>query len=595
MLSIEQKKKIMADAGIDNGTSDESLARVPDDQFLAKVSQVAQPSGWGNTKGEMGSALSSTKTTSAPEVTGTDDFPIREEVHPNLSGRFAVKNFSSETDPKALEYLQRKNPGLQFAQKDGRIFSKLPSDKQWNPLDPQGFDMGDIGDVVADVAQPAIQGGVMALMPGAAPAELAMNAAGGGLLGYGLQKMREGVGESLGVRTPGRPDPGLLGTNQATTEAVMGALPPAARLATKGLAEASLSRMGTVPAGFYAGGIRGALAAFMGGGGLSNISRIEPAILKRYLRDAEFGPETRQLMSPETGLDMMHVIQDRTLTPAVNNAKQALNAAGTQLGQELVDIDQGLAARGYKDGVSIKSLRDLVRSQLQKIGKGPNTPATQEVQSAVQGFKDKYLSRTDLFGAQPIDFMSVQELNALKDQLRDYADIASRGADIKDPVSKQLSTMAKRLNAEISELQNRAADIVGRPKGSLEKLRGEYATKLDESSALESMLDDPMSSFTSVSGSNLPSATMKRSLIRKYVPNTPDSMRDLDMVLAARTAEKSTVNPAFGRLIPSMDLTHGYERAGKLSRSFKNPYSEAALRAALATVGEFGQEQEEQK
>lgn len=590
MIPVDQKKKMMSDAGIVSHISDRDLEKIADQDFLETVNSYAKP---------ITSTAAELKPMGAsPQgIPLESDFPVREETNPNLTGRFTVKNFSSEEDPKALEYLKKNNPGLEFAQREGRIFSKSPNDKVWAPLDPKGFDVGDIGDVVTDIASPVIQGGIMALAPGTAPAELATNAAGGGVLGYGLQKAREKFGEYLGARTPNRPDPGLLGTDASTTEAVMGALPPAFRLATKGLAEASLSRAGTVPAGFYAAGLKGALAGFMGGGGLSNISRIEPSILKKYLRDETFGQDARKLMNPETGLDFMREIQNRTLKPAVENANEALQHTGGVIGMIRDNIDKSLAAQGFSDGVSVKSLHKMVGDLLGDIRKGPKNIKTQQTEDALNSFKQEFLmTEPDRYGRQmPTDFMNMEELSRLKNQLSEYANTADRVSDIKNSVPKALTQMAKRLQGALIDIEDRASVMGGYPKGILEKFRNHYANELDDVSALEDLLQNPRASYTNVSGSNLASAPIKRSLIKKYIPKTTDAQRDLDLILASRTAEKSTVNPAFGRLIPSMDLSRGYERAGKLSRRFKNPYSEAAMRAGLLGVGEFGQEQESQK
>lgn len=194
---------------------------------------------------------------------------IINETHADISAldRFAIKNFGNSLAGN-IEYLQKKYPTLTFVDHDDEIFVK--DGEKFFPIDPSGFDLGDIGDVAWDIgagvvetgaaAAAGIAGGLSSGGIGALPSAMAAS----GATGTGLEYARQGIGSMLGINkdishsqalitgglsTAGA---GLFGTGAATSKilnqaAKQGMKKKAAEQAIKaqrGLARRVLSRPG---------------------------------------------------------------------------------------------------------------------------------------------------------------------------------------------------------------------------------------------------------------------------------------------------------------------------------------------------------------
>src|SRR3989304_7665069 len=83
------------------------------------------------------------------------------EMHPNIDWmtRFKFKNFSIKPEV-ALEWLKKTQPNLEWKKDDsGEIVAKTPQETTWRKLDPKGFDIQDITDVIgSDVPGGITQG-----------------------------------------------------------------------------------------------------------------------------------------------------------------------------------------------------------------------------------------------------------------------------------------------------------------------------------------------------------------------------------------------------------------------------------------------------
>jgi hypothetical protein len=173
---------------------------------------------------------------------------IVDEEHPGFTfgDRFTVKNLSNDQG-SAVRYLQKQHPDLEVkAGNDGQILARGKGEKSYRVLDPSGFDLQDITDLLGDAVQGGLSGlatvggGIVGNLPGAVAAGGASNA--------GLDYLKQKIGQALGVNDDvkgssvalagvgGAVAPALLGSGAAAGAASRGLIQ---RLAGVGAEEAA--------------------------------------------------------------------------------------------------------------------------------------------------------------------------------------------------------------------------------------------------------------------------------------------------------------------------------------------------------------------
>lgn len=121
--------------------------------------------------------------------------------------RFAIKSLISDSPQLQREYLAKK--GFQTRIVDGEVQVKKPDDINFSPIDPEGFDLFDVTDILGDVVEGAIVGtattlgaglGVPAALTGGLPAPLIGGLAAGSVAAGGVEAVRQSIAKYAGLR-----------------------------------------------------------------------------------------------------------------------------------------------------------------------------------------------------------------------------------------------------------------------------------------------------------------------------------------------------------------------------------------------------------
>lgn len=170
MTSLDQRKAILNNLGVQITHSDEELVAIPEEKFQAGIAKL-QP----------------------------DTSSVINEYHPDIpvSVRAAIKAFGSEGGNRSLEYARQHVPQLQWVQKDGDLLAKKPEETSWRRVDPSSITIPELArdalDLGYDIPAAAISAiPIAALGPYGIPVSAA--------LGGGLEHLRQYVGKRLGVR-----------------------------------------------------------------------------------------------------------------------------------------------------------------------------------------------------------------------------------------------------------------------------------------------------------------------------------------------------------------------------------------------------------
>lgn len=140
--------------------------------------------------------------------------------------RFVAKNFTQNPE-KAFNHLQKGNPELEFSKKDDQVFFRpRDSEEPFKVLDPKGFDLEDITDVVYDMGSGLVEnaamvaGGAAGGVAAGPPGLVAGGMAASGVAGAAMEGLRNLGGQALGV------DQDLSVTDMAVTGGLSAALTP---------------------------------------------------------------------------------------------------------------------------------------------------------------------------------------------------------------------------------------------------------------------------------------------------------------------------------------------------------------------------------
>lgn len=110
-----------------------------------------------------------------------------------------------ETNPEVIkEYFKRKGTNLLDArinERSGAVELLYPGESQYREVDPDGFDLGDVVDIVPDLLEGALYAKRSTqLLKAAGPVGAAVSTAIGGAVAGGVDLLRQGVSKMLGIR-----------------------------------------------------------------------------------------------------------------------------------------------------------------------------------------------------------------------------------------------------------------------------------------------------------------------------------------------------------------------------------------------------------
>ena len=361
---------------------------------------------------------------------------IIEEMHPEITvaDRLLVKNF--QNDPgKSVNYLQKKHPGLEFKEQEGRILARTRGEQDYKVLDPNtgvGFntellrDAGDIGyDVVSGVGErlATAAGGLGGFVFGGGIGALPGASAASGAAGAASETLRQALGKMAGVNEEiNTDDIKLAGAVSAASPFLFGTDKLGGKQAAKALLKRAAKQNITKEAAeeIFNKSSRGVLKRAAEGvtkGGMSLASGIPRSALDTYVnRRADF-----KNLSEEGVTDLVSNLT-RELSGTINTLKR-------ETGHALGD-----AIEGAGEKVNISGSKALFRNRIQELEQLAEELPSEATQSQLAGAKQTYRK---LFGdaatledaAQEIpDLLSPKAAFALQQQLKDEADVAALGA-----------------------------------------------------------------------------------------------------------------------------------------------------------------------
>jgi hypothetical protein len=424
-----------------------------------------------------------------------------------VKGRFAVKNLSGEDSEAAVQYLANQNPGVQFTQKDGRIFARPKNEKNWKALDPDTFEMEDISDVAFDVVSGLAQ--TAGMIAAGIPTGGIGGAIGGAATGYGTEKLRDYLGEMIGVR-------GGEDDSSAIPAAVIGAAVPGAGALARG-AGSTIARLP----------------------GIETLTGIPKSAYQRLVKDRGFN-KYAQLLQKDYNKAQEAI--ETFAEPVLQEFSKKKTQAGAALGSILSNIDRATAEMGF-DGVSTKDLYSHVRKRMGELLPKVKTPEGKaqvaEIKQFVeQNFKD---SKGDI-----IPFMNMKQLQSLKEVLRGAANFDTSTSNIKPGAGKAIDALVKSTENKITQIQDAWADqVIPKGKNQFKALRKAYANILDEEKVL-APLESP-NFYTQASTLDKSTRTQLRSLMDKYIkgmPNEEQMRRNIDAIALSRAGQEVGGIPA---------------------------------------------------
>lgn len=493
-MTLEERKKILKDLGynVSDYSDEEIMTLNPEKLKLASEGKLPE--------------AKSVESGAITQVDSEEPEMFLEEAAP-IKGRFLVKNLSGEDSEAAIQYLARENPGFQFTTKDGRIFARAKGEKNWKALDPSSFELADISDVAYDVGSGLAQ--TAGMIAAGLPTGGLGGAIAGGAAGYGAEKLREKLGELAGVRGPEE-------KSGAVPAAVIGAAVPAAGVAVRGAGK----QISKLP-------------------GIESLTGIPGDIYKRLVTDRGFNEYAKRIA---TNFDEMQEAIKSFTEPVLEEFRAAKKIAGETLKKTLNTIDKELIDRGY-DGVSTKNLYKVLQEKLRDLTPSIKTPEAKEQVQAVKDFikSNFYDSKGNKF-----DFMTMNQLQDLKEVVRSAANFDVSTSQIKPGVAKRLDSLAKAVENEITKMQDATvSQVLPEAKQLLAQQRKQYAKLLKEEELL-APLENP-NFYTQASSLPKSSRTQLRSLINKYIkglPNEEEIKRSMDAVALSRIGQEERSLPS---------------------------------------------------
>ena len=318
------------------------------------------------------------------------------EMHPNIDWmtRFKFKNFSIKPEV-ALEWLKKTQPNLEWKKDDsGEIVAKTPQETTWRKLDPKGFDIQDITDVIgSDVPGGITQG--LATAAGALGGGLPGAMGASALSGAGVETLRQALGQSMGFGGMAPEEigvsaglgailPTVFGGGLGVKEAIKAATKPGA---SKTAEELLKSQRGLLGRGYDVAA--GKIGPYLG----TVMSGESPTVLRKA---ATILPEIQK-----ADLDPNIVV--KPLEVAAKEVNKTLKGNTTQIGKRLEEIRDTLDAE--KIGISKRELYQPFLDLAETIQKGAaDTPAQRaDIAFLTDTIKKEFSGLPDMLTAAQMD------------------------------------------------------------------------------------------------------------------------------------------------------------------------------------------------
>lgn len=410
------------------------------DEKLKLLKRIPHPEGreWNKEEAEsislasIQNMLSQTNPDALPEGTKVEAEP------PGASflTRMQVQGFGDESSKAALAKVREAYPDLQVSQEDGRLWLTDPKTKVKYAFNPAGLDWKDVM-----AASPMLGAGVAAAGLGVPVSGIQGVLAQGGL-GAGTSLARQKIGQYLGVAD----EPS---TSQALTEgAVQGALPLA---------------------GVAARGAGGALSSVLAKGA-SLTHDIPYKTMSQYFTP-ERAAKIREIAKGGGRIgDLAEVVSSQTKGVAAKERQ----AAAAELNQILDRIEAPVPG-----GASMAQdpLESLVSQQMSKTSGTMPGALPEELAGENKELTD-LLTMIRQTKSPESGAYDVQNLQALKQRLRDYTGAESYLPNVQNVRKQQTQGTARALAKKINELQDQAYAEAAAQKDltpeALKQARGAY-------------------------------------------------------------------------------------------------------------------------
>lgn len=437
---------------------------------------------------------------SVADTASEQDLPTVQEMPEGFkTDRFLIKNLGDDA-MQSIAFLKNKyGDAYDFDEKDGQIRIKKPGDKQWNVLDPSGFDIQDISDIAYDTAAGIGQGAATATAGiaggslggiGAIPAAMGTSAA----TGAAGEALRQWLGKQAGVNEISGKDIALSGAIGAAAPALFGTG------ASKGMVKAALggddvvrnisSKLGNyiskdefamTPANLKAAeeyltrAQSGALnkpiekiGGFFSGIPEKVIGKMNAPVtpyVKEFMEQAGYNFNPDQVITTTKAGEVLDFDPDKFATKFVDTIVDETKTKRKEIGDQ---IAQGLEASGKKFNFE-NYLGDLDEF-LTKLNTSKNLTKSDE--STIKKAKKlayDYLT-TDVRVTDPstgrmfrqvdqsgnpirkiVDDASATEAMRIKNSMKDFLDFASTGGDKSSPINKELMSKFSKIHKEVSD------------------------------------------------------------------------------------------------------------------------------------------------
>jgi hypothetical protein len=441
---------------------------------------------------------------------GVDDTPINKSKAADIpfADRFAVKNFGGSPET-SIAYLKKNNPGLMFKQDDsGAIIAKKPEDKEWNALDPEGFDLQDVTDVGYDVVSGLGSGALTAAaglgagastMGGAAiPAAMAA----GGASSAALEALRQRIGQGLGTHEEdmNTTDLALAGGLGAVSPLLFGTGASAGKIAAKaGQEKAGQNLLGSIGQGTFKALTEGEKKTaaellansqknifsrmFMGSDVAQNASRQAPDVVKQAL-----GKAGQSLSQLDAGDTMYQKGMSDVVVNLANNVKDKVWNLKSGL---INEFENALAKVG---GVDPKPHYQAFDDLLNELKSSDLPIAPKQAAKLEASLDDLFFKTVEGPDGEPvkvaIDALSGKDAMRLKQELKDLSSTFV-STDGKPVHSKEVMMTANKAMFSISDALEQKLNEAG-GKG----LTGRYKDFSRIEERLEPFFDDPDRMFS---------------------------------------------------------------------------------------------------
>lgn len=477
-----------------------------------------------------------------------------EESEIGALDRLAIKNFGGSTIEQ-VDFLKKRNPGLEIKEYQGEIIAKKPQDPVWKKLDPSGvtsakeafLDLGDVGyDLLSGAGSAAA--GAAGAVPGAVlgfgAGGLATGAAASGAASAGLETVKQAIGKALGTRKQfeGK-DIAISGALGGITTGLLGAG------ASKKLIEQAASKpkvventlkkiMETVPADLadetkkqmtkelIEEGQRGVLGGFAKNvlskwsgipkEELVKATNLVPAKTIQNLADSGLNLNTAKKY---TNLELADVLEREGMQElgdvAIQNVIPVINRAKQETSQSLkTAFSASDEIANLQDfSAPIRELRDAIQNRAAETG-------TDVYESQIKEL-DKYLG---YFGQQDqLTPVKPDFIFDLKNQIADLVDYSkSPAAALKEgPVTKQLQGALKKTERNMAGY----LDDVLKNQGN-EGLRQQYKEHLDFSRYLFPKFKDEDTAIKTVANLD----TLRSPTLRRVIDKFENKYKEADIV-----------------------------------------------------------------